>query len=229
MGELTAAAAFLLASHFGLSSTRLRGALVDRLGGEGPYRGLYSLVAAAALVWLILAYRDAPYVPLWPTAAWTRWVPVAVMPFAALLAVAGLTRPNPTAVGQERALDAEEPARGVLRITRHPFLWGVGLWALGHTVPNGDAASLIFFGALAALALVGTALIDAKNARRHGERWRRFSAVTSNAPFGAILAGRQRLVPGEIGWGRLTGALALYALLLWAHPYLFGAVALPAT
>jgi uncharacterized membrane protein len=226
MGQLAAAAVFLLASHFGVSSTGLRDALVRRLG-EGPYRGLYSLVALAAVVWLVVAYRRAPYVELWPMAPWTRWVPLVVMPVAAFLVIAGLTQRNPTAVGQDEALETEEPARGALRITRHPFLWGAGLWALSHMMPNGDLASLLFFGAFAVLALVGTALIDAKQARRHGERWRRFAASTSNVPFAAIAAGRQRLVPGEIGWARLLGALALFAVLLWAHPYLFGAWALP--
>ncbi|HET6522149.1 MAG TPA: NnrU family protein [Geminicoccaceae bacterium] len=227
MGELIAAAAFLLVTHFGVSSTGLRGALVGRLG-EGPYLGLYSLVALAALAWLILAYAGAPYVELWPPAAWTRWVAFLVMPVAALLVVAGLSGPNPTAVGQGDALDAEDPARGVVRITRHPFLWGVGLWALSHVVPNGDLASLVFFGAFAALALVGTALIDAKRARREGERWERFRRMTSNLPFAAILSGRQRLVWGEIGLGRTAGALALWIVLLAVHPYLFGVSPLPA-
>jgi uncharacterized membrane protein len=227
MVELLAAAALLLASHFGVSSTGLRGALVGRLG-EGPYLGLYSLVALAAIAWLVVAYGRAPYVELWPAAAWTRWVPFLVTPVAALLIVAGLSGPNPTAVGQENTLESEEPARGAVRITRHPFLWGVGLWALSHMVPNGDLASLVFFGAFAALALAGTVLIDAKRARRDGERWRRFARLTSNLPFAAILSGRQRPVWGEIGLWRTAGALALWVALLAVHPWLFGAYALPA-
>ena len=227
MGELIAAAAFLLVTHFGVSSTGLRGALVGRMG-EKPYLGLYSLLALAAIAWLVVAYGRAPYVELWPPAAWTRWVAFLVMPVAALLVVAGLSGPNPTAVGQESALGAEDPARGAVRITRHPFLWGVGLWALSHVVANGDFASLVFFGAFAALALVGTALIDAKRARREGERWERFGRLTSNLPFAAILSGRQRLVWGEIGLGRTAGALALWIVLLAVHPYLFGVSPLPA-
>src|SRR3954447_20484479 len=35
---------------------------------------------------------------------------------------------------------------------------------LPHMVPNGDWASLLFFGTLAVLALLGSVLIDAKNA-----------------------------------------------------------------
>ena len=56
--------------------------------------------------------------------------------------VIGLTTPNPTAVAQEGRVG--QPPRGIVRITRHPFLTGVGLWALLHLISNGDVASLVF-------------------------------------------------------------------------------------
>ena len=52
-----------------------------------------------------------------------------------------------------------------MRVTRHPFLIGVGLWAVLHLVANGDVASFIFFGAFAVTALAGTVSIDAKRRR----------------------------------------------------------------
>jgi uncharacterized membrane protein len=221
MIELFAAAAFLLATHYGISSTPLRAWLVARIG-ERPYRALYSLVALGAVIWLISAYRRAPYVELWPMAAWSAWLPLIVMPFALLLLVCGVSMLNPTAVGSPDTLDQAEPARGILRVTRHPFMWGVALWALTHMVPNGDAASVVLFGTFAALALVGTLLIDHKFATRRGAEWQRFAAATSNLPFAAILAGRQHLAPAEIGWLRVGIALALYVALLALHPWLFG-------
>ncbi len=225
--HVAAAGLFLLLSHFGMSSTPLRAALVARLG-EGPYRGLYSLVAALALWWLIAAYADAPHRPLWAPAPWQAWVPLAVLPAALLLVVAGLSTPNPTAAGQEALLTrGEPPVRGVLRVTRNPFLWGVGLWALAHLVPNGDLASLILFGSLAVLALAGAALIDAKLARRLGPAWDRYARQTSNLPFAAILAGRQTFAGREIGWWRVAVALLLYAGLLHLHRPLFGVSPLP--
>lgn len=227
LAELVVAAVFLLATHFGISSTGARGALVARLG-ERPYLGVYSLVALAAFVWLGRAYGQAPYVPLWLPAGWQAWVPLLLVPVALAFVVAGLSTPSPTAVGQERVLLGEEPARGILRVTRNPFLWGVALWAVAHMVPNGDVASLVLFGTLAILALWGSALIDAKVARRMGADWDRFAAKTSNLPFAAILAGRQRLALGEIGWPRIAGALVAYAALLHLHRWLFGVSPLPA-
>ncbi|HEY0833283.1 MAG TPA: NnrU family protein [Azospirillum sp.] len=226
LGGLAAAGAFLLLTHFGISSTPLRAALAGRLGEKG-YLGLYALIAALAFVWLVWAYATAPLVPLWNVEPWQRWVPLLAMPVALLLIIAGESTPNPTAVGRSALLESADPARGILRVTRNPFLWGVALWALAHIVPNGDAASLLLFGTLAVLALVGSVLIDAKLARRRPDAWARYSAVTSNVPFAAILAGRQRLVLGEFR-GRLPlVVLVVYVALLLLHPWLFGVSPLP--
>jgi uncharacterized membrane protein len=142
-------------------------------------------------------------------------------------AVVGLTTPSPTATGGEAVLDSEAPARGVLRVTRHPFLWGVALWGLCHVAVNPDPPSLLFFGALLALALLGPLSIDAKRRRAHGERWERFARVTSNVPFAAILAGRNQLRLAEIGAWRLALGVVLYGGLLAVHAWLFGASPLP--
>ncbi|MGQ9371179.1 NnrU family protein [Azospirillum sp. ST 5-10] len=222
LGGLAAASLFLLLTHFGIASTPLRGVLVGRLG-ETPYKGLYSAVSLVAFVWLAMAYAGAPHVPLWPPAPWQAWVPLLAVPVALLLVVAGLSTPNPTSVGQERLLTGgEPPVRGVLRITRNPFLWGVGLWAAAHLVPNGDLASLLFFATLGVLALWGSALIDAKLARRMGESWRRYADRTSNLPFAAIASGKQKMRWAEIGWWRLLVAIALCLALLYAHTGVFG-------
>jgi len=75
---------------------------------------------------------------------------------------------------------------GIVRVTRHPFLMGVGLWAVVHLVANGDVASFIFFGAFAVTALAGTVSIDAKRRHALGPGWRSFAAQTSIVPFAAI-------------------------------------------
>jgi uncharacterized membrane protein len=124
---------------------------------------------------------------------------------------------------QAGALRSAEPARGIVRVTRHPMMWGVMLWAAAHVLARGDRAALVFFGGFFVLAALGTVAIDARKAGTLGEDWKRFAAVTSNVPFGAIAAGRNRFVWREIGWARVVVALAAYAVLILAHPYLFGA------
>jgi len=91
----------------------------------------------------------------------------------------------------------------VHRFTRHPMLWGVLLWALAHLLANGDLASMILFGSFAVYSVV--AMISA-NLR------------------GAQKASGYRSVIGD-----LVGAgvgVALYALFVFLHPYLFGVPAL---
>ena len=219
MTHLLLAAALFLATHY-LASTPLRAKLVAALGKA--YLGLFSLVAFATLGYMIWAYYRAPFFNLWYAVA-LRYVPLIIMPFALLLIVCGLLTRNPTLVGQEGLLKAGDPVHGILRVTRHPLMWGFALWAASHIAARGDVAALVFFSTFLLLALSGTVLIDRRKAATLGEDWRRYAAVTSNVPFAAIAAGRNRFRPGEIGWLNPVVALALYVLLLGQHADLFGA------
>jgi uncharacterized membrane protein len=171
---------------------------------------------------LIVAYRRADALVLWIAPGPVKLVALPVVLLAFLLVVVGLATPNPTTVGAEALFDRPNVARGILRITRNPFLWGTGLWALAHIAVTGDLASSYFFGSIAALGLMGAGLLDAKKARQYGERWKRFAADTSNLPFRAILEGRQELALGEIGVWRIALALALFVIVLLVHRRLFG-------
>lgn len=225
MLNLIAAAAFFVVLHLLVSGTRLRDVLVLRLG-PGPYMGLFSLASLGGIVWLAFAFAQtrnaAGNEVIWGMSSASHGLQFLLQLVALMFVVVGLSTPNPTSVRQETALDRPDVVRGMLRITRHPFLWGVAIWALGHLMVNGDAASLILFGAMLALALFGTASIDAKRKRALGAKWDRFAAQTSNVPFLAIAQRRQRLDLSEIGWWRIALAIVLWAVLAWAHPYLFG-------
>jgi len=220
MTRLLIATTAFLATHY-VSSTPLRPGLVKLLGNNG-YIVLYSAAAISTLIAMAWAYYRAPFMGLWHVPA-LRYAPLAVMPVALALIAAGLTTRNPTLVGQERWLQGDEPARGILRVTRHPLMWGIALWAAAHVLARGDAASVVFFGAFLWLAVTGTVLIDRRKRSAMGEAWQRFAAVTSNLPFAAIIAGRNHFSVKEIGGGGPVLALGAYALLLWLHPTLFGA------
>ena len=208
-------------SHVLLSSTRLRGALRDQLGERG-FIAVYSLTSLVVFAWFVAAYATAPTIGLWPRQRWTALVPVSVMPLAAILLVAGYSTRNPTAVGMERSARADDPAPGILSVTRHPVMWAIGLWAVAHLIANGDLSSLLFFGTLATLALGGTVLIDRKKQLALGSNWPRLAQVTSNLPFVALLAGRTKLRWREIGVLRVAAGLLLYAVLYLAHPIITG-------
>lgn len=221
MISLLLAAVFFVGIHLFVSGTSLRQRFVDRIG-ERAYLSSFAVVSLLGIVWLSGAYAAL-------TSENDLWHPVVLkhlvhllMFIAFQLVVIGFTTPSPTVLGGGTLLDRDEPATGILRVTRHPFLWGVMLWALSHLLINGDLPSLVFFGAFFVLAVLGPPSIDAKRKKNHGEHWDRFAAVTSNIPFAAIVSGRNSLRIGEIGWWRIALGLALYAIVQFAHEWVFG-------
>ena len=115
--QLYFATAAFLATHF-IPATPLRGIIV-KATGEKAYLALYSLLAFAAIGWMVWAYNRAPLEPLW---VGLRWLPAAVMPFAFILLACGILSRNPTIVGADKLLKSPDPARGMIRITRHGSL-----------------------------------------------------------------------------------------------------------
>jgi uncharacterized membrane protein len=219
MTLLIVAALVWLGIHFGIAGTRLRDTMVARIG-EQPFRGLFSLLTILSIVFLVWAWSAASTTPLWYAPEWLRWVLVVVMLLAFALFVASVSQRNPTMVGGEAAV--AQPARGIVRITRHPMLWSFALWAAVHITGNGDTAALVFFGTFLVTSLAGMPSIDAKLARRDPAAWQPLSAATSIVPFAAIVAGRNQFVAGEIGWPTPLIAILAWAVVLYLHPWLFG-------
>jgi uncharacterized membrane protein len=212
-GLVLATAAFVL-THF-VTSTPLRARLVGAMG-EWPYRGAYSLVAFVTLAWMIWAYAGAPREPLW---AGFRELPRLVMPLAFILIACGYAR-NPTMVGADKLLKSDHPARGIIRITRHPIMWGIMLWGAAHLLARGDLAASVFFGGFLVLAALGTVLMDRRKSANSD--FRRFAEVTSNIPFMAVLQGRNHIVWREIGWQRPAIGLAAFVVVFFLHPWISG-------
>jgi uncharacterized membrane protein len=206
-----------LAIHI-VPSTPIRAWAVGALGERG-YRGAFSLASLASLAWMSMQYGRAPFEGLWPG---LRLVPVFILPIAFVLLACGLLARNPALLGQSDVLKREDPARGIIRITRHPVLWAIMLWALAHVLAIGSLQAVIFFGGLLLLAAAGTTLQDARKAAQLGEDWRRFAGLTSNLPFLAVAQGRNRVVWREIGGWRPAAGIAAYLVVLYFHPWLFG-------
>ncbi len=225
MTMLMLAGGFFVGIHILISGTALRGLLVAAIG-ERPYQGVFSLLSAAGIVWLVMAYGAASHEMFWVAPAAVRVVALAFVFIGFLLVVIGLTTPTPTSVGTENLLRGHGAVRGITRISRHPFLCGVLLWALAHIAVNGDFASIIFFGSFGLLALIGPFLIDRKRRLQFGPDWQHFADQTSIVPFAAILQGRNSFVASEIGLWRVAAAVAAFAGFLYFHPALFGVAAI---
>lgn len=222
--ELFLAVVLFTGGHFLLSSPLLRPRLTAGLG-EGPFLGAYSLLMVTALLWLTISYARAPYLELWSPPLALRWLALLLMPAAAILVAGSLLQRNATLVGADPAGLPPGPL-GITAITRHPFLWGVSLWALAHLLVNGDAASMLLFGGLLALSLGGTSAIDGKLRARRPEGWALLARRTSNLPLLALLSGRARLSPRRLLLPVAAGLL-LFLALLTLHPRVFGVSPLP--
>jgi len=221
MFERLALASFAwFAIHAFIAGSELRWWLVARVGQRG-FSVFFSLLSLASLWFLVDTYRKAPFYPLWFSPRVIHFLPLLVMPFSLALLVGAFSVPNPTAVGAENVLQRTDAARGVLRITRHPFLWGVALWSSAHLLVTGHVAAILFFGSLLITALRGTASIDEKRRRTNKAEFTRYLEVTSNVPFAAIVLGKNRFVFKEL-WVPVVIAALLMAVLLHVHLRLFG-------
>ena len=117
---------------------------------------------------------------------------------------------------------APKRARGVTRIIRHPVFAAFGLWGLAHALVNGYLSDLIFFGGWLIFWFVGGMHQDARKRVLEAARFAPFYAETSLLPFGAIVAGRNRLVLREVPLLGVATALGVATVLYAFHGRLFG-------
>jgi len=209
-------------THVGLASRRIRAALVGRLG-EWGFIGLFSVVASigfAALVHFYAAHRFAgpPGLAL-GTTWWLRSTLMAAVFLGLVLAFASLYSypASPYALGN--ALTREP--RGLERVTRHPFFVGMAITGAGHALLASRLVGTLFFGALAAYALIGAMHQDRKLLAQRGRPYADYLAATSLLPFGAALTGRQRIPFAELPWFGLGSGVLVAGLLATVHESIF--------
>ena len=163
-----------------------------RAKNEGLYMGLYSLISLAGFVLIIYGYgltRGAGVVYVPPI--WLQHINLLLMIPAMVLLVA-----------------SQIPAGYLKRVSKHPMLVAVKLWAVGHLLANGELNSVILFGSFLAFAVFDRIMV-----KRRGDAGG--SAV-------AQVSAKWDIVAAVVGLG------AYLVFLLWLHPILFGVRALPA-
>lgn len=106
--------------------------------GEGPYMGLYSLVALLGFVLIVYGYIEArPSQVIYAAPIWGRHLNYVLMPITLILLVA-----------------AYVPTGYIKRWAKHPMLAAVKVWAFGHLLANGELAAILLFGLFFAYAVV---------------------------------------------------------------------------
>lgn len=127
-----------------------RDRLAQRLG-EGPYKGLFSLVSLGGLVLVIYGYGLARMDPvlIYTPPMWLRHLAMLLLvPVFPLLLATYLPGRIRTAV-------------------RHPMLIAVKLWALAHLLANGTLADVLLFGSFLGWAVADRISLKSRPTRTH--------------------------------------------------------------
>ena len=142
-----------LGAHCFSMARASRARLIERVG-EGPYKGIYSLVSLVGIVLIAVGYgqyRAGGYIPVWDPPVWTRHLALLLV-WIAFVCVAA----------------AYLPGRIKARL-KHPMLAGVKIWALAHLLANGDLGSILLFGSILAWAVAARISVKRRDvAAQHG-------------------------------------------------------------
>ncbi|WP_373235571.1 NnrU family protein [Cohaesibacter celericrescens] len=124
-----------VAHFFPVFMPNLRAGAISKVG-EGPYKGLFTLVIVGALILIVFGWRSVGVGADLYSAPWTRHATYALVLASIILFGA--------AKGQSR----------IRKLVRHPMLTGVAVWAIGHLLVNNDPRSMVLFGGMLLWAVV---------------------------------------------------------------------------
>jgi uncharacterized membrane protein len=223
MWTLALSSAFFLCIHLMISGTILKEQIIASIGPTA-YRIVFSLFSLFGLMWMTTSFAAAVGDPenrvFWKAPLELKLAAFAINFVATNLLVIGFLSPSPTNLTAIKRFPSK-PVYGIIRVTRHPVLAGIGLLCLSHIALNGNIAAWIFFGSLLALCALGANNIDHKRTMLMGDAYEAVKRRTSIIPFVAIFTGRTPFEPQEIGVMRLLVSVSLFALLVVLHEVLF--------
>ncbi|GAB0488919.1 hypothetical protein MMPV_000132 [Pyropia vietnamensis] len=207
--------------HSGLAALRPR---VTPVIGERAYRvgfALSSIAGAVATIGYFIAHRYDGAV-LWrlqgvPGVHEAVWVATAVSFLLLYPATFNLAEVAAVARPGFRIYET-----GVMRITRHPQLWGQVLWCVAHGAWLGSSMVVVASAGLIAHHLLGAWHGDTRLRAAYGDEWDAYARRTSLVPFVALVDGRQRVGAAEwarewAGWAYVGVAAFVWAAYA-AHP-----------
>ena len=158
----------------GLHSTRIlaeggREKAIARLG-EGPWKGIYSLLSVIGFVLIVWGFADARWAApvLWTPPAGARHATMLLMLIAMVLLGGYFFKRSHIAVA-----------------VHHPMVWAIAAWSLGHLIANGSAADVVLFGAFLLWALADLVSAYGRD-RRNGVV---YPQANLGATIGAIAVG----------------------------------------
>lgn len=142
--------------------------------GEGPWKGLYSLVSITGFGLIIWGFGQARLDPQ------VLWVPPLAMRHVAALLVL---------IAFVFLAAAYVPRNGIKARLHHPMILSVKVWALAHLLANGKLADVVLFGAF-----LLWAVLDFRSARQ------RDRAAAAVYPPGTLAGTLGAVVVGVLAW-----------------------------
>ena len=175
--------AWSLAHLFPAVFSGARAHLKNKLG-DGPYRGLFSLVILGALLLIVFGWKSAS-----PNAIYTP--PLDAGPVTSTLILIGFV-----------LFFASQIPGNIRRFIRHPQMVGTLLWAVAHLLTNGDSRSIALFGGLAIWTVVEVVMIN----RRDGA-WQKSGPAAVTVDIVSVVIGLAAFVLAFYFHSRLFGVL----------------------
>ena len=146
---------FLGMHFFGMLAPAARNSLVAKWG-EGPWKGVYSLVSLIGLGLMIYGWSVARNAPegggfVYAPAEWTRHAAMLLVLIAFIL------------IGASHG-------KGRIKLwVKQPMSIGIALWALAHLLANGERADIWLFGSILLLAVLDIILSTMRGKVPHYE------------------------------------------------------------
>jgi uncharacterized membrane protein len=159
--------------------------------GEGPWKGIYSVIALIGFALIVWGYGVARMQPvwLWTPPVWSRHLAGLFNVIAFILIAAAYVRGN-----------------SIKARVGHPMVLGVKVWAFAHLLSNGTVNAVVLFGAFLAWAVA-----DFVSARR---RDRKAGTVY---PTGTLSRDALVVIAGVIA--AAVFAFALHGWLIGVRPF----------
>ena len=181
--------------------------MVKAMGNAG-FQIAYSVVSLATLAWVYFAFTAAPPADL-PGTGQIGWAIATLITLPVMVLYAGSMMGNPALPTPKAEEQARAEPKGVLKVTRHPMMWGFALWALSHMILFWSVRTMITAFAIALLALIGAKFQDRKKQVLMGEAWAEWESKTSFWPrWGALPSA------GALPWAL---GLIFFVFLSWLH------------
>ncbi len=112
---------------------------------EKTWRVLFSIIALASILMIVLGWRSTPVEYAYVPPYWTRHITMLLMLIAFIL------------------FGASSGKTIIQRLIRHPMMTAVLIWAIAHLLANGETRSVLLFGGFAVWIILQMILVNKRD------------------------------------------------------------------